>query len=156
MQSSDPQWLTSNEQDAWLSLVGVLFRLPGVIDTQLQRDAGLNHFEYLVIAVLAEAPNHTLRMSDLAIMVNGSLSRLSHVVQRLEKRHWVRRAPSPSDGRYTEAKLTDDGYAKAIASAPGYVRAVRDLVIDALSAEQHDQLNKISSEILNRLDQAAS
>jgi DNA-binding MarR family transcriptional regulator len=154
MQSSDPRRLTSTEQDAWLSLVGVLFRLPGVIDTQLQRDAGLNHFEYLVLAVLAEAPSRTLRMSDLAIMVNGSLSRLSHVAQRLEKRNWVRRAPSPSDGRYTEARLTDDGYAKVSASAPGYLRAVRTLVIDALSAEQHDQLNKIGSEILNRLDQA--
>jgi DNA-binding MarR family transcriptional regulator len=156
MQSSDPRWLSSTEQDAWLSLVGVLFRLPGVIDTQLQREAGLNHFEYLVLAVLSEAPNHTLRMSDLAILVNGSLSRLSHVVQRLEKRNWVRRAPSPGDGRYTEAKLTDEGYAKVTACAPGYVRAVRALVIDGLSAEQHNQLNEITSEILNRLDQAAS
>lgn len=156
MQSSDPQWLSPTEQDAWLALVGVLFRLPSVLDTQLQRDAGLNHFEYLVLAVLSETPSRALRMSDLAIVVNGSLSRLSHVVQRLEKRNWVRRAPSPTDGRYTEARLTDDGYAKVTASAPGYIRAVRELVIDGLSAEQHGQLNQISGEILNRLDQAAS
>jgi DNA-binding MarR family transcriptional regulator len=154
--SSDPQWLTSTEQDAWLSLVAVLFRLPGMLDTQLQRDAGLSHFEYLVLAVLSETPSRTLRMSDLAVLVNGSLSRLSHVVQRLEKRGWVRRAPSPSDGRYTEARLTDAGYNKVVDSGPGYVRVVRSLVIDALTPAQHAQLSEISGEIINQLDQAAS
>jgi len=154
--SSDPQWLSSTEQDAWLSLVAVLFRLPGMLDTQLQRDAGLTHFEYLVLGVLSETPSRTLRMSDLAVLVNGSLSRLSHVVQRLEKRGWVRRAPCPTDGRYTEARLTEDGYAKVTASAPGYVRVVRSLVIDALTPAQHAQLIDISGEIINQLDQAAS
>jgi DNA-binding MarR family transcriptional regulator len=154
--SSDSQWLTSTEQDAWLSLVAVLFRLPGMLDTQLQRDAGLSHFEYLVLAVLSETPNRTLRMSDLAVLVNGSLSRLSHVVQRLEKRGWVRRAPSPSDGRYTEARLTETGYAKVTDSGPGYIRVVRSLVIDALTPDQQAQLTNITSEIINQLDQAAS
>ena len=154
--SSDPQWLTSTEQDAWLSLVAVLFRLPGVLDSHLQRDAGLSHFEYLVLAVLSETPSRTLRMSDLAVLVNGSLSRLSHVVQRLEKRGWVRRAPCPTDGRYTEARLTEAGHTKAIESGPGYVRVVRSLVIDALTPDQHAQLSDISGEIINQLDQAAS
>jgi DNA-binding MarR family transcriptional regulator len=154
--SSDPQWLSSTEQDTWLSLVAVLFRLPGMLDTQLQRDAGLSHFEYLVLAVLSETPSRTLRMSDLAVLVNGSLSRLSHVVQRLEKRGWVRRAPCPSDGRYTEARLTETGYNKVVDSGPGYVRVVRALVIDALTPAQHAQLSGISGEIINQLDQAAS
>ena len=154
--SSDPQWLTSTEQDAWLSLVAVLFRLPGVLDSQLQRDAGLSHFEYLVLAVLAETPSRTLRMSALAVLVNGSLSRLSHVVQRLEKRGWLRRAPCPTDGRYTEARLTEAGHTKATDSGPGYVRVVRSLVIDALTPAQHAQLSDISGEIINQLDQAAS
>lgn len=154
--SSDPKWLSSTEQEAWLALVAVLFRLPGTLDTQLQRDAGLSHFEYLVLAVLAETPNRTLRMSDLAVLVNGSLSRLSHVVQRLEKRGWVRRAPCPTDGRYTEARLSESGYAKAVESGAGYVRVVRSLVIDALTPAQHAQLADITGEIINQLDQAAS
>jgi DNA-binding MarR family transcriptional regulator len=127
-----------------------------MLDTQLQRDAGLSHFEYLVLAVLSETPSRTLRMSDLAVLVNGSLSRLSHVVQRLEKRGWVRRAPCPSDGRYTEARLTETGYNKVVDSGPGYVRVVRALVIDALTPAQHAQLSGISGEIINQLDQAAS
>ena len=55
---------------------------------------------------LSEAPERTLRMSDLAILANGSLSRLSHVVTRLERRGWVRREACPGDGRYTNAVLT--------------------------------------------------
>jgi DNA-binding MarR family transcriptional regulator len=154
--SSDPKWLTSTEQDAWLALVAVLFRLPGMLDTHLQRDAGLSHFEYLVLSVLSETPSRALRMSDLAVLVNGSLSRLSHVVQRLEKRGWVRRAPCPTDGRYTEARLTEAGYSKAVESAAGYVRVVRTLVVDALTPAQHAQLADIAGEIINQLDQAAS
>jgi DNA-binding MarR family transcriptional regulator len=154
MESSDP--LTAPERDAWRSLVAVLFKLPGVLDTQMQRAAGLTHFEYLVLAVLSETPKNTLRMSDLAVHVNGSLSRLSHVVQRLEKRGWIRRAPCATDGRYTEARLTDEGQTKVSAAASDYVRAVRDLVMDSLSPAQHAALHDISTTILQRLDQAAS
>jgi DNA-binding MarR family transcriptional regulator len=150
MPSSDP--LSAPEQDAWLSLVAVLLRLPGVLDTQMQRVAGLTHFEYLVLAVLSETPKQTLRMSDLALTVNGSLSRLSHVVQRLEKRGWIRRAPCPTDGRYTEARLTAEGQAKVTTTAPSYVQAVRALVMDALTPDQRATLHEISTAILRRLD----
>ena len=84
--TAEPQWLTGEERDAWIPLVGMLIKLPAALDAQLQRDAGLSHFEYMVLSRLSEAPDRTLRMSDLAILANGSLSRLSHVVTRLERR----------------------------------------------------------------------
>jgi hypothetical protein len=86
-----PRWLTDDERDAWMPLIGVLIKLPAALDAQLQRDSGLSHFEYMVLSRLSEAPERTLRMSDLAVLANGSLSRLSHVVTRLERRGWVRR-----------------------------------------------------------------
>ena len=104
--TAEPQWLTGEERDAWIPLVGMLIKLPAALDAQLQRDASLSHFEYMVLSRLSEAPGHTLRMSDLAILANGSLSRLSHVVTRLERRGWVRRESCPADGRYTNAVLT--------------------------------------------------
>src|SRR4030088_394135 len=73
-----PRWLTPAEHDACLSLAGLLIKLPAALDTQLQRDAGLSHFEYMVLSGLSEAPGRTLHMSDLAELANGSLSRLSH------------------------------------------------------------------------------
>ncbi len=152
MTSSEPRWLSPDEQRAWRAFATILFKLPPTLDAQLQRDARLSHFEYVVLAALSEAPDRTLRMSDLAAISNGSLSRLSHVVKRLERRNWVRRAPCPQDGRYINATLTDAGFAKLEASAPGHLRIVRSLVIDALTPDQLEQLTEIGGRIAGRID----
>ena len=148
----EPRWLTASELAAWLPLGGLLLKLPAALDAQMQQDSGLSHFEYLVLANLSEAPGRTRRMSALAALANGSLSRLSHVVKRLEARGWVRRQPCPQVGRYTNAVLTDAGYAKVVASAPGHVDAVRTLVLDALSGDELDRLGDIARRVLDRLD----
>jgi DNA-binding MarR family transcriptional regulator len=148
---AEPPWLSDDERDAWIRLVGVFIKLPAALDAQLQRDAGISHFEYMVLSRLSEASDRTLRMSDLAVLANGSLSRLSHVVTRLERRGWVRRESCPGDGRYTNAVLTDDGMAKVEATAPGHVAAVRSLVIDALRPDQVEQLRDISQAIMGRV-----
>lgn len=57
-------------------------------------------------------------MSEVAQYTGSTLSRLSNVVSRLEKRDWVHRRPDPADGRYTLATLTDEGMAKVPAAAP--------------------------------------
>ncbi len=133
--AAEPRWLSADEQAVWRQLERLLFLLPSALDTQLQREAGISIFEYMVLSGLSEAKNRTLRMSDLAAMAAGSLSRLSHVVSRLEKRGWVRREPCPGDGRFVNAVLTDDGWDKVVATAPGHVEAVRRLVVDALPQE---------------------
>jgi DNA-binding MarR family transcriptional regulator len=89
---------------------------------------------------LSSHPGHTLRMSDLAGLTNASLSRLSHLVKRLELRGLVRREADPADGRFTNAILTQSGYAKLVASAPAHVETVRDLVIDEFSAAELGRL----------------
>src|SRR5215467_8535092 len=127
MERAAPRWLDGEEQQTWITLASVIMRLPGALDAQLQRDAGISHFEYLVLSGLSMSPDWTLRMSDLAVAAEGSLSRLSQVVSRLEKRAWVRRAPDPTDGRYTLATLTDRGFSKLKQTAPGHVEAVRSL-----------------------------
>jgi len=151
-QAPEPRWLDGIERDAWLSLIGVIIRLPAALDAQLQRDAGLSHFEYMVMVNLSNADDHVLRMSQLAALCHSSLSRLSHVVARLERRGWLRRNPCPDDGRATLATLTDDGFATLASAAPGHVDAVRAYVIDALDPEQLGQLSAIGDTILGRLD----
>ena len=130
----------SDELAAWVRLVAVLELLPGVLDAQLRRDAGLTHFEYFVLAMLSEAPERTLRMTALAHRTNATLPRLSHVVRRLEERGLVERFPCPEDGRATNARLTDEGWTAIRAAAPGHVETVRRNVIDALTPEQVGQL----------------
>lgn len=145
--SSETPWLTPEERQAWLALRSVVSRLDWALDAQLRRDAGISHFEYAVLATLSEAPSRTLRMSELAALANGSLSRLSQVVARLEQRQWACRAPDPADGRYTLATLTDSGYEKVVATAPGHVREVRRLVFDPLTKPQTQQLATIGQRI---------
>ena len=151
-----PRWLDADEEQTWLSLISVLIRLPAALDAQLQRDAGISHFEYQVLAGLSMAPERTLRMSVLAGFAEGSLSRLSQVVARLEKRGWVRRTPDPADGRYTLAILTDAGWDLVVATAPGHVGAVRDYVFDPLTKAQQRQLRDIGRRIMRAVDPTGS
>jgi DNA-binding MarR family transcriptional regulator len=142
------EWLTDEQQAAWRPVVALLLRLPAALDAQLQKDAGVTHFDYLVLSGLSEAPDRTLRMSELAAMASGSLSRLSHVVSRLEARGWVRREACPGDGRFINAVLTDEGWAKVVAIAPGHAAAVRELLISTLSDEEFRQFGVIASHVL--------
>ena len=146
------RWLDEDELATWMALAALLFKLPGVLDYQLQRDSGLSHFEYLVLAGLSESPGRSRRMSDLAGFANGSLSRLSHVVKRLEHRGFVERRPADDDGRITVATITDAGYEVLVAAAPGHVATVREYVIDALTSEQLAQLKTVADQILAKVD----
>lgn len=146
------RWLDDEQLDTWVKLVAVVELLPGVLDSQLRREAGLTHFEYFVLAMLSEAPELTLRMTALAQRTNASLPRLSHVVRRLEDRQLLQRFPCPEDGRATNARLTESGLALVVAAAPGHVATVRDHVIDVLTPSQLQQLGGIADALLTRLD----
>ena len=148
----DVKWLDEEERAAWLRLVAVVELLPGVLDAQLRADSGLSHFEYYVLAMLSEAPERTLRMTSLAQRTNATLPRLSHVVRRLEERALVERFPCPEDGRATNARLTDAGWAAVETAAPGHVENVRRHVVDPLSRTQLAELRTIADALLARLD----
>jgi DNA-binding MarR family transcriptional regulator len=145
-------WLTSDELHSWLSVVRLMTWLPWSIDQQLQRDSGLKMVEYQVLAMLSGRPERTMRMSALAEVTNASLSRLSHLVDRLEKKGWVRREADPNDGRFTNAILTEDGFETLAAAAPAHVRHVRSLVIDVLTPEQLRRLGRDAARIMARID----
>ncbi|MFE6923320.1 MarR family winged helix-turn-helix transcriptional regulator [Nocardia sp. NPDC057663] len=151
-EASEARWLDADEQQHWYAFAYVLTQLPAALESQMQREAGIAHFDYVVMSALSGAPERTLRMSELAQYAGSTLSRLSNVIIRLEKRGWVRRHPDPADGRVTLATLTDDGMAKVAAAAPGHVEAVRRLVFDPLTKAQQRQLGAASQRILAALD----
>jgi len=148
----ETEWLDDQEISAWLRLMAVVELLPGVLDSQLRRDATLSHFDYQVLAMLSEAPERTLRMTALASLTNATLPRLSHVVGRLEGRGLVERRPCAEDRRATNASLTAVGWDKVVETAPGHVATVRHYVVDALSRAQVGQLRDICEAILERVD----
>jgi DNA-binding MarR family transcriptional regulator len=146
------KWLSADEQRAWLAWLGASELLMASLDAQLQRDAGFPHAYYAILAQLSAAEGRTLRMSDLAFVVNSSPSRLSHAVGKLEDRGWVTRRPSPNDKRSTLCTLTDLGFEVLEEQAPGHVAAVRKALFDPLTKEQVAQLEQICTAVLDGLD----
>ena len=146
----EPEWLTDQEQSTWRALVAMIRTVNEQLERQLQRDAQITHAGYQVLVALSEqdAP----RMSDLALSLAWSQSRLSHEMVWLEKSGWVRRIPCPTDKRSNLAQLTAKGRQKLAEAAPGHVAAVRHLVIDALTGEQQRALAQISEAITARAD----
>lgn len=146
----EPVWLNAAEKEAWTGLVSLVLLLPGRLESPLQSEAGLTLFEYLTLSHISETAERRLRMSELAYLTNGSLSRLSNVVKRFEQRGWVERSPDPEDGRFTLAALTDAGYEVVVAAAPTHMRAVRQLVLDPLTAADQRALVRIAAKLRTR------
>ncbi|MBB5168618.1 MarR family winged helix-turn-helix transcriptional regulator [Mycobacterium sp. AZCC_0083] len=143
--------LDGEESRVWDQLSTVILRLQPVLSAELQRDFGISHFEYLVMARLSESGGTKMRMSTLATIAGGSLPRLSQAVGRLERRGWLARTPDADNGRYTLAILTDAGLRKLQEIAPGHVKAIRRLVFDRLSRHQAIALGDIAQRILSAL-----
>jgi len=153
--SDDTQWLTPAEKEAWTGLVSLVLLLPGRLEAPLQRAAGLTLFEYLTLSQISETSERQLRMSELAYLANGSLSRLSNVVKRFEQRGWVIRFPDPEDGRYTIVALTDAGYEKVVAAAPTHLDTVRRFVLDPLNVTDERALARIAEKLRTRPEDLA-
>jgi DNA-binding MarR family transcriptional regulator len=147
----EDRWLGDDELAAWMSYVAATALLESALDRQLQRDSGMPHAYYQILAMLSEVPDRSLRMSELAAITQSSQSRLSHAVARLERNGWIRRKPCPDDRRSTFAQLTEEGFAVLAAAAPGHVCTVRTHLFDRLTPEQVGQLREITRAVLSGL-----
>lgn len=148
----DPNWLTADQLEDWRALMALISALPAALDGQLKRDSCVTSFEYHVMAALSESPGRSLPMSVLATWSNGSMSRLSHVVARLEKAGWVERKDSQLNGCRTEAHLTEAGWLKIRQTAPAHVQEARRLVVDVLSPEEFRALGAAARKIVQVAD----
>ncbi|HEY0475417.1 MAG TPA: MarR family transcriptional regulator [Kribbella sp.] len=140
---AEPRWLDEKEQQAWRAFIAAQRVVNARIEQQLQRDAGMPHTYFEILVRLSDADDGRLRMSELALSTLGSRSRLSHAVNRLEQVGWARREGVESDRRGQVAIITEAGRQKLKETAPGHVETVRQVVFDALTDEQVDQLHDI-------------
>src|SRR3984957_17744910 len=136
MSDPEPRWLSAGEQHTWRETIQAWQWLLAAVDAQLQRDSGMPLAYYEILVRLSEAPDHSLRMTQLAEASSSSKSRLSHAVSRLEERGWVRRADCPTDRRGQVAELTEAGYEALSVAAPGHVEQVRRSLFDVLTPQQ--------------------
>ena len=144
---AETRWLTAEEQRTWRTFLDATQLLFSAVEGQLQRESGIPHGYYEILVRLSEAPDRSLRMSQLAEASVSSKSRLSHAVARLEERGWVERLDCPTDRRGQVARLTDAGFTALAGAAPSHVEQVRRTLFDALTPEQVTQLDAISTAI---------
>jgi len=147
-----PARMDEVEARAWLALIGTSELLPTALDAQLQADAGMTHFEYLLLGLLGVADEHTMRMKQLAEGANSTLPRLSKAVNRLEGRGWVERIDCLEDRRATNVRLTQAGRRAMILATPAHLDTVRRAVLDRLSREQLRAIAEALEPIVAGLD----
>lgn len=148
---TNTRWLTDAEQRVWRDFIGAVGMLNAHLDSELQRTSGMPATYYEVLVRLSEAPERTMRMSELAEASNSSRSRLSHAVARLESAGWVHRKSCPTDKRGSFASLTPDGFSALEQAAPGHVQNVRSYLFDLLTLDQVNALGEISAAIKDGL-----
>ena len=147
----DTRWLDADEQRTWRSFLAANRLFFERIERQLQQDAGLPHAYFEILVRLSEAPDRTLRMSELASYSMSSRSRLSHAVARMEEAGWVCRRACATDKRGQLAVLTEAGFERLDSAARGHVEEVRALLFEVLSPDQQRALREISDAITAKL-----
>lgn len=145
------RWLDDDEQRTWRAFLSATQLLMDRVDRQLQHQSGVVHTYYEMLVRLSEAPERSLRMSELADSSLSSRSRVSHAVARMEERGWIRREPCATDGRGYLAVLTDPGMTALEAAAPAHVETVRSELFDQLDDAQLTSLREVSETLLRHL-----
>jgi DNA-binding MarR family transcriptional regulator len=145
-----PRWLTDEEQQAWRATVNLSQLLLRQLDRELA-EHGLNGRDYEILVELSEAPEHRLRMTDLADATSQSRSRLSHQVSRMEKRGLVRRDDCEGDKRGTFAVLTEAGFEIIERVAPHHVDSVRRHFVDQLTPHQLEEIRSAFQPVVDYL-----
>lgn len=103
--------------------------------------------DFEILAWLAEADCHRLRMHRLAELVVSSRSRLSHQINRLEAQGLVARETCPEDGRGLNALLTERGLAAYHAAAPWYADAIRGQFFGSLTARDVSVISRACAKL---------
>ena len=141
-----PKWLTPNEMVAWRRYIIASRQLLAALDADL-KEHDLTLPDYEILALLSDAPDRQMRMSELAKIALLSRSRLSHRMKVMEKAGWLKREPCPVDKRGYFAVMTPKGWKAIVAAAPDHVESVRARFLDHLSKADQEAIGQIFERI---------
>ncbi|MFN8191597.1 MAG: MarR family transcriptional regulator [Nocardioidaceae bacterium] len=153
--ANEDVWLDDREQQLWRRWLRLASELPHQLHRELQADAGISWQDFEVLVQLTEAPEHRLRISELAAALVWEKSRTSHHLTRMQSRGLVAREECDDDARGAFVVVTPAGRRVIETAAPGHARAVRRLLFDALSPADTARLNAILGRVLDGLDEPA-
>lgn len=148
---SESPWLNDDQQRIWRDWLLASARINDYLENDLTQH-NLHLGEYEVLVCLSEAPDHQIRMADLAKLVHSSRSRLSHTISRMESRGLVERTTAAEDGRGIFATLTDEGMGLLETAASDHVRAVRRILVDAVQPADFSALGRAMRAVLSVAD----
>ena len=143
-------WLTDDEQQAWLGYRRMTRQLEARLARDLLQDSGLSMQDYDVLSSLSDYAEKRCSAKDLGSHLLWSPSRLSHHLDRMQRRGLVTRALA-ADGRGTDISITEAGLAAIEAAAPGHVASVRQAFVDRLSGRDLAALRRLSKAVLDGL-----
>ena len=146
--TDDVPWLNEEEHRAFDTFVNLARNVFTALSVDLQQDSGLSMADYAVLVNLTAIPDGRLRPTELAAAMRWDSSRLSHHVRRMESRGLVARERCAEDRRGAFVTVTPAGRGAIEQAAPGHVRAVRRLVIDALTPAELRQLTALAEQLL--------
>lgn len=145
---ANSEGLSPGQLDAWVTMMAFVETVPAAIEGQLKSEAGINLFEYTVLAMVSEEPDQALPMSKLAELSFGSISRLSHAVTRLQRRGWVEKQAGTGERRHNIVSLTAAGQEALGSAAASHVAMVRERVADPLSEDDTRDLARILRKLI--------
>jgi DNA-binding MarR family transcriptional regulator len=141
-----PKWLTPSEMVAWRKYIIASRQLLAALDADL-KEHDLTLPDYEILALLSDAPDRQMRMSELAKIALLSRSRLSHRMKVMEKAGWLRREPCPDDKRGFFAVMTPKGWKAIVAAAPDHVESVRARFLDHITKADQQVIAQIFERI---------
>jgi len=122
--------------DAWIGLLETHRKLTRALDAEIESEYGLSLSALEILGRLAASEDRRKRLSALAEETGLSLSRVSRIVDALERRELVRRQQCPSDARAVNAHLTDEGLDLARRAQAAHHVSVQARFFDLLQPEE--------------------
>jgi len=117
--------MNDREHAAWQGFLTLHATLTEEIDRALRETHGLTLQHFEVLMHLDRAPDHRMRMGDLASLVRLTQSGASRLVDRVERAGHVVRQECDADGRGLYAQLSERGKAQFLEARPTYVATVQ-------------------------------
>src|SRR5438105_4407694 len=145
--------LTEVERGAWVGFLRAHHVLVAELDDDLRREHGLPLTSFDVLAQLDRAPDHQLRMSELADAVLLSRSGLTRLVERLEAKGLLERRECTEDARGAYAVLTDDGRALLVDARKTHLAGVRTRFIERFDEQELQSLGDLWQRVLPGSDE---
>jgi DNA-binding MarR family transcriptional regulator len=132
---------------AWRAFLNAHAAAVGAIERDLAAAGCISLTWYDVLVALWEAPDHRLRLHELAQAVVLSRSGLTRLLDRLEAAGLIRREPCADDRRGAYAILTDAGRVAQLKAWPVYARGIATHFGNHLSPEEAEVLANVLSRI---------